>query len=183
MSEKVNWYKKSNSYIGYHGSPQEFQNFSYEHLGTHGTAEGFGFYFTSDKSIAERYADGGMVRKAILDIKKPLNFKGMSISKQEFATFLKTLDPTGEGYLSNWGEASFEGYNKVLRTAIDGEFSGSSNDVDLISGIIQASGMNAERVYGVLKQTLGYDGIIIDTPSWGNQTIYIVFDNSQIKNI
>jgi hypothetical protein len=43
--------------------------------------------------------------------------------------------------------------------------------------------MNAERVYVALKQTLGYDGIIIDTPSCGNQTIYIVFDNSQIKNI
>ena len=179
----MNWYKKA-QYIAYHGSPKEFQDFSYEYLGTNGTAEGFGFYFTSNKNIAEGYANGGMLKKVILDINKPLNFTQLSISKSEFAEFLKTLDPTGEGYLSNWGETGYEGYNKVLNTAVEGEFSGSDNDVDLISGVIQASGRDAETIYKVLKQTLGYDGIIVEKPSWGgNQIIYIVFDNSQIRNI
>ena len=184
----MSWYKKANSYIAYHGSPNEFQEFSYEYLGTNGTSEGFGFYFTSDKSIAEGYANGGMVKKVILTINKPLNYSNLSISKSQFAGFIKALDPTGEGYLSNWGEVSFEGYNKVLNTAVEGEYSGSSNDVDLISGVIQATGRNPERIYKILKQTLGYDGIVVDTtvdkPSWGsNHMIYVVFDNSQIKSI
>ena len=180
----MNWYKLANSYLAYHGSPKEFQEFSYEYLGTNGTSEGFGFYFTSDKGIAEGYADGGMLKKVILDIKKPLNYTQLTISKPEFAEFLKVLDPIGEGYLSNWGESNFEGYNKVLNTAVEGEFSGSDNDVDLISGVIQATGRDAESIYKVLKQVLGYDGIIVDKPSWGNnQIVYIVFDNSQIKTI
>jgi hypothetical protein len=179
----MSWYKKA-QYVAYHGSPKEFQDFSYEYLGTNGTAEGFGFYFTSDKSIAEGYADGGMLRKAVLDIKKPLSSTRFTISKPEFAKFLKELDSTGEGYLSNWGETNFEGYDKVLNTAVEGEFSGSDNDVDLISGVIQGSGLNPEPIYQVLKKTLGYDGIIVDRASWGyDQTIYIVFNNNQIKSI
>lgn len=180
----MNWYKKAGSYIAYHGSPREFRDFSYKYLGNHGTVEGFGFYFTNNKQIAEGFANGGMLKRVILDIKKPLNFIGLSISKQDLEVFLKTLDPTGEGYLSNWGDSNYEGYQQVLNTAIEGEFSGSDNDVDLISGIIQAAGGNAELVYKVLKQTLGYDGIIVNNPSWGgNQIIYVVFDNSQIREI
>jgi len=179
----MNWFKKANYYTAYHGSPEDFQNFSYEYLGTNGTAEGFGFYFTSDRSIAERYSEGGFLKEVILDIKKPLNYETLTISKQDFATFIKALDPTGDGYLSNWGEVAYEGYNKVLNMAVEGEMSGSDNDVDLISGIIQASGRNAEAINRMLKQTLGYDGIIVEKPSWGdNQVIYIVFDNNQIRN-
>ena len=180
----MNWYKKAAQYIAYHGSPKDFQNFSYEFLGEHGTAEGFGFYFTSEKSIAQRYAKGGILKKAILEINKPLSFRSFSISKQDLATFLRALDPDGQGYLSNWGEVNYEGYEKVLNTAVEGEFSASDNDVDLISGIIQGCGRVAESINKLLKQTLGYDGIIVQKPSWGeNQTIYVVFDNSQIKYI
>jgi hypothetical protein len=180
----MNWYKVANSYVGYHGSPQEFQEFSYEFMGSTGTAEGFGFYFTSDKSVAEMFADGGMLKKSILEINKPLNFEGRTISEDEFAHFLRTLDPTGEDYLSNWGDVNYEGYEQVVRTAVEGEMSGSDNDVDLISGVIQASGGDAESVYKVLKQALGYDGIIVNNPNWGgNQVVYVVFDNSQIRDV
>jgi len=180
----MNWYKKANSYIAYHGSPKEFQEFSYEFLGTNGTAEGFGFYFTSDKSIAEGYAEGGILKKVYLDINKPLSFNSLTISPEDLAKFLKVLDPDGQGYLSNWGESDYEGYENVVNTAVEGEFSGSDNDVDLISGIINGWGGAPESIYPILKQVLGYDGIIVDKPSWGgNQTIYIAFDNSQIRNL
>ena len=130
------------------------------------------------------FVDGGVLKKAILNINKSLNFEGRTISEDEFIYFLRTLDPTGEDYLSNWGEVGYEGYEQVLMTAVRGEMSGSDNDVDLISGIIQALGKNAEFVYGVLKQTLGYDGIIVNNPSWGgDQVVYVVFDNSQIRYI
>ena len=179
----MNWYKQAN-YIAYHGSPKDFQEFSYEFLGSHGTSEGFGFYFTSDKNIAEGYAEGGMLKRVVLDINKPLSPDNLTISKQNLAVFLRELDSSGDGYLSNWGETFYEGYNNVLKTAVEGEMSGATNDVDLISGIIQGSGGNAEFINGLLKKTLGYDGIIIKKASWGGeQTIYVVFDNSQIKDI
>lgn len=182
----MNWYKEAASYLAYHGTPQDFEQFSYEYMGSTGTAEGFGFYFTSDENIAKMFADGeqGVLKKAMLEINKPLNFEGRTITEDELATFLRALDPTGEDYLSNWGEAAYEGYENVLRTAVEGEMSGSSTDVDLISGIIQAQGRNAEFVYKILKQTLGYDGIIVDNPNWGgDQVVYVVFDNSQIRYV
>jgi len=180
----MNWYKKAEKYLAYHGSPQEFQEFSYEFMGTNGTAEGFDFYFTSDKNIANGYANGGMVREVYLTINKPLSFTSLTISPDGLANFFKVLDPDGQGYLSNWGESDFEGYDHVVRTAVEGEMSGSENDVDLISGIIQGWGRNPESIYPILKQTLGYDGIIVNKPSWGgNQVIYIVFENSQIRDV
>ena len=180
----MNWYKKAEQYIAYHGSPEDFQSFSYEYMGTNGTSEGFGFYFTSDRNIAEGYANEGVIKEAYLTINKPLSTNNFTISPQNLTKFLKVLDPNGQGYLSNWGEADYEGYKNVLNTAVEGEISGSDNDVDLISGIINGWGGNPESIYPILKKTLGYDGIIVSEPSWGNnQTIYIVFDNSQIRYI
>jgi len=180
----MNWYKKAEQYLAYHGSPKEFQEFSYEFMGSTGTAEGFGFYFTSNENIAQMFADEGNVKKAMLNINKPLNFEGRAISENELAQFIRALDPTGEGYLSNWGEVGYEGYENVLKTAVEGEMSGSGGDVDLICGIIQAEGGNAEFVYKILKQTLGYDGIVVSKPNWGgDQVVYVVFNNDQIRYI
>lgn len=180
----MNWYKTAKQYVGYHGTPKDFQEFSYEFMGTHGTSEGFGFYFTSDKNIATGYANGGVVKEVMLTINKPLSYDRLTISPKNLSLFLRKLDPDGQGYLSNWGESALEGYNNVVNHAVKEELSGSDNDVDLISGIINSAGRNPESIYPILKQTLGYDGIIVNKPSWGgNQTIYIVFDNSQIRNV
>ena len=44
--------------VVYHGSPEDFTRFSLDYLGANGTAEGYGFYFTDQKSIAEGYSQG-----------------------------------------------------------------------------------------------------------------------------
>lgn len=180
----MKWYKKANSYIGYHGSPHEFQEFSYKFMGQNGTSEGFGFYFTSDEHVAEGYAEGGNVKKAYLTINKPLSHDELTISPKDLAKFLMALDPDGQGYLSNWGDATYDGYKNVVKTAVEGEISTSQSDVDLISGIIQGSGRSPELIYPTLKKILGYDGIIVNKSGsdWGH-TIYVVFDNSQIKHV
>jgi len=180
----MNWYKQSSSYLGYHGTSQNFEEFSYKFMGSTGTSHGFGFYFTSNDDVARMFSDNGIIKKAMLEINKPINNEGRTITVSQFAKFLRALDSTGEDYLSNWGDVYSEGYESVLRKAINGEMKYAKNDVDLISGIIQAQGRNAEFVYNILKQTLGYDGIIINNPDWGgSQVIYIVFDNSQIRYV
>lgn len=178
----MRWYRKASTYVGYHGSPNDFQEFSYEFMGRNGTAEGYGFYFTSDREIAEGYAEGRGARKARLTINKPLSPDGLTISRRDLAAFLRALDPDGQGYLSNWGESDLEGYENVVRTAVKGEMGGADDDVSLISGIINAAGGNPESVYRVLKGTLGYDGIVVSSPGWGGgQTVYVVFENGQVE--
>lgn len=178
----MRWYRKASTYVGYHGSPNDFQEFSYKFMGEHGTSEGYGFYFTSDRDIAEGYAEGRGARKARLTINKPLSHEDMTISPAALAKFLRELDPDGQGYLSNWGESDIEGYDNVVRTAVKGEMGGSDNDVDLISGIINGAGRNPGAIYPILTRTLGYDGIVVHSPGWGGeQTVYVVFDNGQIR--
>ena len=183
----------------YHGSPKEFNEFSLSYLGTNGTAEGYGFYFTDKKSIAEGYSKGyegqrrdgsnGKLFEVYLDIKKPLSDKEVTMSRSQFKKFLIELnnqtDADGEplDVLSNYGDVAWEGLNNVLNYAMEIEYDGSDNDVNLVHSIINGCG-NMEVVFDVLRKTTGYDGIIVEEATWGeDQTIYIAFHPEQIKNV
>lgn len=181
----------------YHGSPSDFNTFSLKYLGTNGTAEGYGFYFTDKKHIAEGYSRGyegqqngesGRLFECYLDIKKPLSDTEVTMTRAQFKKFLTELnnqvDADGEplDVLSNYGDVEWEGLNKVLNYAMEIEYDGSDSDVNLVHSIINGCG-NMEVVFDVLRRTVGYDGIIVNEASWGgDQTIYIAFHPEQIKN-
>lgn len=171
--------------VVYHGSPNQFEKFSYDYLGTKGTAEGYGFYFTDKKNIAKGYANAsGKIYEVYLKIEKPLHFTEKTITKKQFTKFIQAIDSDGSDYLSNWGDVSTEPYNTVLKKAVDAEYATNENDVDLISSIINASSGSHERVYRILQETLGHDGIIVENPSWGlGQKIYIPFFPENIKSV
>ena len=166
----------------YHGTPYLFDKFEYSKIGQTGTGAGKGFYFTNDFQTALGYSGGsaqmGHVIEADLDIKKPLSLKTHEITKPQFRKFLRALDPDCDGFLSNWGNAEDEGYKNVIEKAVVGEYDNSDNDVDLINSVINGGG--GEKTFKVLRDTLGYDGIII--PISDNVTHYIVFSDDQIKN-
>ncbi len=184
--------------VVYHGSPSDFNTFSLKYLGTNGTAEGYGFYFTDSKRIAEGYSKGregqqngdvGKLFEVYLDIKKPLSDTDVTIPRAQFRKFLielnKQVDADGEplDILSNYGDVSWEGLNSVLNTALETEYNFSSNDVDMICSVINMCG-DKETVFNVLRKVTGHDGIIVKEASWGgDQTIYIAFHPEQIKNV
>lgn len=180
--------------VVYHGSPADFNEFSLKYLGTNGTQEGYGFYFTDSKRIAEGYSKGegnsnGRLFETYLDIKKPLSDTEVTMSRAQFRKLLIELnnqvDADGENLdiLSNYGDVEWEGFNKVLNYAIELEYDGNDNDVDIIHSLINSSG-NMETVFNVLREVTGYDGIIVKEAEWGgDQTIYIAFHPEQIKNI
>ena len=191
--------ENGNLKVVYHGSPSDFNEFSLEYLGTNGTAEGYGFYFTDKKSIADIYTKGlegqrsqdvnGKLFEVYLDIKKPLSDTEVTMTRAQFKKFLTTLnkqvDADGEplDILSNYGDVEWEGLNKVLNYAMEIEYDGSDSDVNLVHSIINGSG-NMKVVFDVLRKTVGYDGIIVNEASWGgDQTIYIAFHPEQIKNV
>jgi len=167
----------------YHGSSNDFEEFSYDYLGANGTNEGKGFYFTNKRDIAKGYKLGpyGKLFEAYVDVRKPLSPDRLTISRRDLIKFLKALDPDGSGYLSNYGDVSYEGYDTILNEAVNNLLQYDDNDVDLISGIVNGLGGNPERIYPILKETLGYDGIIIHKPNWGeDQIITVAFSNDQI---
>jgi hypothetical protein len=190
--------ENGNLKVVYHGSPADFNTFSLEYLGTNGTAEGYGFYFTDKKSIAEGYSKGregqqngapGKLFEVYLDIKKPLSDTEVTMSRAQFKKFLTTLnkqvDADGEplDILSNYGDVAWEGLNNVLNYAMEIEYDGSDSDVNLVHSIINGCG-NMETVLDVLRKTTGYDGIIVENATWGDdQKIYLAFHPEQIKNV
>lgn len=193
--------KDDNGYLKtvYHGSPAAFNEFSLKYLGTNGTAEGYGFYFTDKKHIAENYSHGteaqgfkgadGKLFEVYLDIKKPLSDTEVTMKRSEFKKFLmelnKQVDEDGEplDVLSNYGDVSWEGLNKVLGYAMEIEYDGSDSDVNMVHSIINGTGQ-METVLKVLRDVTGYDGIIVDNPRWGDdQKIYLAFHPEQIKNV
>jgi len=165
--------------IVFHGSQQLFDTFDYRKIGLNGTSEGKGFYFTDSINIANGYGRNGYLYAVEFNGQKSLSSDKKTITRQQLKKYLLALDEKTE-YLSNWGDKDSDGVEKVLNEAIRGEYEQSDNDVDLISGISNASG-DIETSLSLVYELLGYDSIIVDA-EWGNdQRIYIALTNDIIN--
>lgn len=163
----------------YHGSKELFELFDYSKIGTNGTTEGKGFYFTDNIGIATGYGQNGYLYIVEFNGTKTLNSEGKTITREQLKKYLLALHEETD-YLSNWGEVGFEGLRNVLNQAVDGEYDSSDNDVDLISGIANASG-NMEASLSLVYKVLGYDSIVLDA-DWGKgQKLYIALTNDIIN--
>jgi hypothetical protein len=163
----------------YHGSKHKFDLFDGSKIGTNGTLEGKGFYFTDEIRIAKGYAQDGYLYTAEFKGKKQLSGDKITIKKKELKNFLLELDKEMD-YLSNWGEVAYTGIESLLEEAINGETSGVDNDIDLISSICNASGSTG-RTLEILYEKLGYDSIITKGDWGGDQTIYIALVNEAVE--
>jgi len=171
-------------YKAYHGSPNKIDKWDYKKIGTHGTSEGYGFYFTSSREVAQQYAQDGYIYHVRLTFNKPLIAGERRLDLQDIKKLLKVVDPDGQGFLSNYGNVSYEGYESVLESASQALDSYNDDDVDIISDIYNTSPIDLEKFYTIVRKTLGYDGIAENSPVWGtdyNQIIYIAWFNSQIE--
>lgn len=169
--------------VVYHGTENEFNEFSSKFMGKTGTAGGQGFYFTSVQDDARMFGD--KVKGFYLNIRKPLSSDKLTINRRQLSFLLDKIDTFQSsvedgfnyGILSDYGDVEYEGRNNVLRNAVELEMSSSDNDVELIGGLINASG-DYDLVVKILRETLGYDGIILK-----DRNVYIVHHPNQIKEI
>lgn len=175
--------EKGNLLTVYHGTPNDFTQFSYDFIGSNGTALGKGFYLTDDINIADSYGKDGKVMELYVDIKKPLSLNSINISKNEYKKFIKAVDKKTEGqFLSDYGEVEYEGYNNVLNRAID-SYDYNENDVDLVHEVFNTAGLSWEEGFRLLKDTLGYDGVIEENFNGTDSKVYVPVLPEQIKNV
>lgn len=169
--------------IVYHGTDGEFNEFKSKFMGQTGTAKGQGFYFTAQEEYAKQF--GTNVKAYYLNIRKPLSSTELTITKKQFTTLLDIIDKAQSqreegfeyGILSDYGDIDYKGRDAVLKYAVDLEYNSSDNDIELIGGIINASG-DYDLVTNILFDTLGYDGIIAE-----EDKIYVAHHSNQIKEI
>jgi len=176
--------------IMYHGSNSKFDTFNYEHLGNKGRSEGAGFYFTDDEDIAKGY--GNIVYKAYLKIEKPLDTNYKNFSRAVIQKIIKKIveleqqegiDPQS-GFLSNFGDIDYEGFNSVLNQAVNNHVD-EENATDFQGSLIGA-GVDPLIVNKSIYHVTGYDGILSHGFGGLKQRggiIYIPFFPNQIKSI
>lgn len=172
----------------YHGSPAVFTEFSPDFMSQHGSSEGQGFYFTDYKPMAEGYQkDGGQLLEGYLDIKKPLSDSEITLTRTEVKKLLQTVDPTGDEVLVNYDPAGGMGYpskawySRALDATVKAAMDYSDSDSEILAEIANG-GAGAGAVLEAVRNTLGYDGYIVEG-KYDNATVYVAFDSSQFKNI
>lgn len=172
----------------YHGSPAVFTEFSPDFMSQHGSSEGQGFYFTDYKPMAEGYQkDGGQLLEGYLDIKKPLSDSEITLTRAEVKKLLQAVDPTGDEVILNYdpsggiGYPSKTWYNRALDATVKAAMEYSDSDSEILAEIANG-GAGAGAVLEAARNTLGYDGYIVEG-KYDNATVYVAFDSSQFKNI
>lgn len=170
----------------YHGTSAQFNEFSYEYLGKNGTSYGKGFYFSDSAEYSSGYVSGdGRLMEVYLSIKKPLNTSKLTMSRAQVRSFLSALSKyqTEDGInpLSDYADIDSYGVNSAINAALTLEYESNSNDVDIVHSIYNSiSGIELQDYYKLLRDTLGYDGII---ESRKNENFYIIFSSNQAKNV
>lgn len=173
--------KNGNLKVLYHGTPNNFTRFNYDFIGNNGTAIGKGFYLTDSKDVASGYTgETGNVMEVYANITNPMSLDKKNITKADLKKFIQQLSSKDEYYLWDYGDLSSESYNSVLDKAVDSNYEYSDNDVDLIHGVLNTSTLSWEESFRLLKNILGYDGIIKD---YGEHIVYVPTLPEQIKLI
>lgn len=177
---------EGNLKVVYHGSPAIFTEFSADFMGTHGSAEGQGFYFTDYKPMAEGYQrDGGQLLEGYLNIKKPLSDSEVTLKRTEVRKLLQALDPTGDDLVLNYdsmggmGYPSKAWYNRSVNDTLNAVMNNES-DSEILGELANAMG-NYGTVLEKARSVLGYDGYIV-SGKYDDAIVYVAFDSSQFKN-
>ena len=165
--------EKGNLKVMYHGTDADFNTFSYDYLGKTGLAYGKGFYFTDNAEAGQSY--GKNLRQVYLDVKKPMQAGLITMTRNDYSKLVKELNEITKGTI----EADYGS----LEDAIS-EYDYGGDDIDLISAAQNISGISFERFYNILRNILGYNGIIANNKTNGHDgNIIIVFNSNQIKSI
>jgi hypothetical protein len=175
----------------YHGTKANFNAFNLNKI--QNTAEGVGFYFADDPSVASGY---GKVKSLFLSMKKPLAHDGKAfnkstlskiltdIAKEEFKANRDEMEDIADGFLSNYGDIRHEGFNKVLNEAVNSLSNEPSANHQL--GGIYHSGVSLPLLASSVKKVTGYDGYISrgekDPAHARDYLVYIAWSPNQIKS-
>ena len=140
------------------------------------------------KPMAEGYQkDGGQLLEGYLDIKKPLSDSEITLTRAEVKKLLQAVDPTGDEVILNYdpsggiGYPSKTWYNRALDATVKAAMEYSDSDSEILAEIANG-GAGAGAVLEAARNTLGYDGYIVEG-KYDNATVYVAFDSSQFKNI
>jgi len=201
-SEFKNWFDDSvvtkedgSPLTVYHGTRAAVDDsfvFDYSRIGEQGRAEGAGFYFTPNKNVADGYADNGATLEVYLSIQNPIDFNQEGFEDEQLFNIVKRIAELeaiedeasiADGFLSNFGDVSFEGVDSVIQNAAD--LMSTDTALDQLSGMVGA-GVGVEVVNRATQEITGHDGVVSQGFSGqggkDDPLIYVAFFPEQIKS-
>ncbi len=186
--------------VVYHGTGATVGDdfgFDYKFLGKNGSAEGYGFYFTSDVNTAQGYQEkGGSLVKAYLSLQKPMPMKQKPFSKAVLKKILKRTvekeieqfpDETPDyrdSFLSNYADTYGMSFDRALNEAVNMIYD-ADTALEQISEIANASG-NKRGTVDAVRDVTGYDGVFANGYGDNGQEggkIYVAWFPEQVKSI
>lgn len=179
--------------VVYHGTKNlEFSAFDSGKISDNGRFEGAGFYFTTDKSVANGYGENGRVISAFLRITNPLPYSAPAFDPSQVIKLILSaakLESTTEdtswqdGFLSNFADT----YSTSLHVAAAKAatyFESESTALDQL-GSLMGSGVSAQVCNQALFESLGYDGYVssgYQNLGQAGGTIWVATNPRQIKS-
>ncbi len=179
--------ENGNPKVVYHGSTAMFTIFDKSRIGSAtGTADGRGFYFTTDRDYALGYkTPDGQLFEVFLNIEKPLSYDKKTITKAQLRKILKEADRVeyeqeGEHYmLSNYANYNDVGIDGAVNEGANLEYDYADNDVELVGSLIGGSG-SFDLIMDAVKKVTGKSGMI--APKDNGTIHYVVTDPAGIKS-
>jgi hypothetical protein len=171
------------AYPVFHGSPEVFNAFDYEKIGTRGMAQGPGFYFSTDPDVAKGY---GNINEYLVRVSKPLKQTDKPFSVQQTKEILKNLaqaqaDEYGmdlrDTFLSDFADTYTGNIDNAIAQAATMLSKNNKTAVDQISELVNLN-LGNERVLRAVTKTTGYDGFLGNTPD-----IRIPFHPENIRSV
>ena len=173
--------------VVYHGSPGKFYKFDTSKIGSStGTADGRGFYFTTNKDYVRGFASAeGTLFEVFLNVRNPLSSDRKTITRAKLKQIIRKVDEAeygreGEHYfLSNYGDYTRKGIENVISDAATSEYEYSDNDVELVNSLIGSSG-DFDLIMDAVSDVTGKGSLI--APKKNGDIHYIVTSPSHIKS-
>ena len=184
--------------VVYHGTSanvgEDFA-FDYKKIGTTGSAQGYGFYFTSERNTAEGYSGskGGSLIQAYLNMRKPMPLNQKKFSKSvmkkiiknmislEMSEYQDEIESWRDGFLSNYTDTYSSSLDSAINETIDIINDGSDNALEQISEIANVSGSKKIALASTYNAT-GFDGVL--AKGYGdNEKFFISWFPESVKSV
>lgn len=171
----------------YHGSPNDFEEFSFDFVGTQSgtTGAGYGLYFSESEAEALTYGEN--IFKCLLTLMSPVSNDVVTITPYKLSLILNELyefhdynhyENYGIQFMKNNPNHVEERFDKIYKQIIDS----ATCDTEIIGSIIN-SGCDVDKMMKALRangftHTVDHDESVLDTEGIKH---YIVYDVNTIQ--
>ncbi len=169
----------------YHGTNADIEKFSHHYIGKGNDQYGAGFYFSNVSDVASQYATGHdtgtpNVLPVHLKMENPIYHSDTTPLKRQHIEQLIKSAPDYHDSLTNYGDVDYEGFNRVLKRAVD-----SYTDLPKFHAMVALhgdfySGHPSTFLQNFTKVT-GHDGVVHESKP--GEYIVNVFHPHQIKSV